>query len=131
MVSSSLIVMNPQHSVSAAGMNIHVVIKISTEIMAPMPSIAKSRSDQNHRFAFAFRFCGYKYVVNPAPPYLIALVTVLDRLTAVVVAWTTFMTLTLTLESNPNCCAILGTSLPASMTPSPNSIFVGKVKSPK
>ena len=122
--------MNPKQSVSAAGMNIHVVIKISTEIMAAMPSIAKSRSDQNHRLAFAFRFCGYKYVVNSAPPYLIALVTVLDRLTAVVVAWTTFMTLTLTLGSSPNCCAILGTSLPDSITHKPSSIFVGKVSKP-
>ena len=123
--------MNPKQSVSAAGMNIHVVSKISTEIMAAMPSIAKSRSDQNHKFAFAFRFCGYKYVVNAAPPHLIALDTVLDRLTAVVVAWTTFMTFTFTLESRPNCCAILGTSLPANMTPKPRSIFVGKVSKPR
>lgn len=50
--------MKPKHSVSAAGTNIHVVNRINTDIMAAMPSIAKSRRDKNHRFAFAFKFCG-------------------------------------------------------------------------
>ena len=53
------------------------------------------------------------------------------RLTAVVVACTTLIMLTLTLESKPNCCAILGTSLAASIMPRPSSIFCGKVRSPK
>lgn len=71
-------------------------------------------------------------VFHSAPPYLpAALATVRVRLTAVVVACTTDIIFTLTLESSPNCCAIRGTSFAASIMPSPNSILSGKVISPK
>ena len=57
-ISSSLIVMNAKHRVIAAGIKLQVFTRITTEIRAAMPSIAKSLSDQSHRFAFAFKFCG-------------------------------------------------------------------------
>lgn len=57
-ISSSLIVMNAKHKVIAAGIKLQVFTRITTDIKAAMPNIAKSLSDQSHRFAFAFRFCG-------------------------------------------------------------------------
>ena len=56
--SSSLIVIKAKQRVIAAGIKLQVFTRITTEIRAAIPSIAKSRSDQSHRFAFAFRFCG-------------------------------------------------------------------------
>ena len=57
-ISSSLIVMNAKHRVIAAGIKFQVLTRITTEIRAAIPSIAKSLSDQSHRFVFAFKFCG-------------------------------------------------------------------------
>ena len=64
------------------------------------------------------------------PPYL-PLEIIRERLIAVVVACTILITLNRIEVSIPNCCAILGTSLAASMMPIPKSIFSGKVNSPK
>ena len=57
--------------------------------------------------------------------------TVLERLIAVVVACTALMRLNFAELSNPNCCAMRGTSFAASMTPSPSSIFSLNVINPK
>ena len=63
--------------------------------------------------------------------YVIALATDRVILTAVLVACTTLIMLTFTLESSPNCWAILGTSPAASMMPRASSILSEKVNSPK
>lgn len=49
---------------------------------------------------------------------------------AVVVACTALIILNFVELSSPNCCAILGTSLAASIMPSPNNIFTENVISP-
>ena len=53
------------------------------------------------------------------------------RLTAVVVVWTMDIALTRILVSRPNCCAILGTSFAANITPSPSNAWDCIVRSPR
>ena len=87
-VSSGRMVRKPKQSAAAAGIIIPSCTSASTDSSADMHKIAKSRRLHSHRFAVAFKFCGYKYVVifKKINSYFTERATLRVRFTAVVVA---------------------------------------------
>jgi hypothetical protein len=54
-------VKRPYTRVIAAGIKIFKYTKSTTDKRAAMPMMQKSLKPQSHKFAVAFKFCGYKY----------------------------------------------------------------------